>query len=183
MICTLTMIRDKTLRELLDFLESNLENKVKLIVLGGNALVLLGFKQFTQDIDLCLVAKNKNLELLVRKFQESTNITVDIFYEGLLKTINVEDYLQRIIKVKEKYTKVDLYILDILDILLTKMDRMQARDWNDCWDTLKQANIKKDDLNKRKEYYIQHYIGSEEDKQRFNDNYQTFIKATSHFLK
>lgn len=177
------MIRDKTLKDFLDYLEENLSGNIKLIIIEGNALVLLGFKEFTKDVDLCLFAPHQQVQQLICEYKNKTRVDVDTFYKGIFKNINVKDYSKRATKLDTDYSKLKLYVLDLLDILLTKMDRMIPRDWNDCYYTIKKARINKKDLDQRFQYYLDHYIGSDSDRLRFITNYNIFIDAVKHLLQ
>lgn len=176
------MIEDKTLKGFLDFLEEKLINKFSIIVLGGNALVLLGLKQFTKDVDICLLKPEPEIEKLRDHYKEKEQVEIDIFYGGIFKTIHLKDYLERISKISTEYKKVDLYIIDILDVILNKIDRMIPRDFNDCYDAVKNLKLKKSDLDERFQYYLANYIGSKSDKDRFIENYNMFTRVVSSFL-
>lgn len=119
---------------LLDFLEEvdkELERKVTLIAVGGTALTLLGTKASTRDVDFTLLDDEYD------EFQRALKNTphgfvVHCFHDGMIFSQSLpDDYLDKSKHVKTKMKNIDLRTLSPLDIVVTKIGRLDDRDMED----------------------------------------------------
>ena len=130
---------------LMDFLlEFNryLPRKMKIFALGGTALTLLGKKASTRDIDFCFITENerkaftKTLQTIGYKLDIPNKlvghgIAIDVYSDGYIFCVQLPpDYMENANKIKEM-SKIDLYVLAPIDLIITKAARFNDRDRED----------------------------------------------------
>ncbi|MBU2638327.1 MAG: hypothetical protein KJ955_05110 [Nanoarchaeota archaeon] len=156
--------------ELLEFLEEVdkvLGKPITLTAVGGTAMTLLNLKASTIDIDFDLSAEDV---VVFRKAIKSLppGHRVDIFTEGMVFSQQLpSDYLQKCIPVR-KLGKIRLLALNPLDIVVTKIGRLNERDVEDIKSCIKKFKLVKKDVEKRALQVV--YIGHE-DNYRANLDY------------
>lgn len=161
------MIDKNDLLEWLKRIDKRLEREITLIAVGGTAMTLLGLKPSTRDVDLCLRSADKGYfkKALDGKF------VVDIFVDGYIFSEQLpSDYAE---KAKEllKLSKITLKALDPVDIVITKVARLNARDEDDIAAIAK--HVDKDKLIKRFEEVLETYAGNEEN---FKYHFEIILK-------
>lgn len=143
---------------------ADLNEPIKLFAIGGTAMVLKKIKESTKDIDFLTNEKYEKIKKLFKLAglkEESPNkacniwrvkgIRIDIFYEGFIMGINFpDDWAELSEKVKE-IGKVQLYILNLYDLIITKIARAEKRDIEDIIVIIKSQKLNFDFLKKR--YY------------------------------
>src|SRR3990172_5114657 len=124
---------DLDLSELLGFLElvsEQLPRPITLVAAGGTAMTLLGLKASTKDIDFTGPRED------IAAFQAALRslphgMKVDVWPDGqVFSQILPSDYLDRSRKIR-RLGRVDLRALHPLDIVLSKMGRLDERDEQD----------------------------------------------------
>lgn len=141
-------------KRLLDFLEEideELDSKIVAVAVGGTAMTLLKAKSSTIDVDFTIPAKHYD------DFQTAKNIVqpgfqVDAYHAPMVFTTSLpEDYLRRSKPIKSKLKKMKLRALHPVDIVVTKIARLDERDKEDINSCMKKFKITKKDIVKRTE--------------------------------
>jgi hypothetical protein len=149
-------------RALLDFLQevdTDLERTITLVAVGGTALTLLDAKTSTVDIDFTIPGEDyrvfkKTLSSISHGFQ------VDCWRDGMVfSQILPADYLKRSITIK-KMKCINLRALHPVDIVVTKIGRLDARDKQDIQTCIKKFKLTKNQIAKRAKQV--EYVGRDE---------------------
>ncbi len=153
------------------------KRKVEVVALGGNAIVTLGLRDTTYDIDLCVKKKYQKLvksvcERLLKQHKVSSHVLVD----GDFITFTIPDFWERAIPYDTEFPKIELRLLNINDILLCKIDRNLEQDRADVERIVSKFEINNADLKQRYQLYLDLYKGHPERKQEFAQNFDTFLK-------
>ncbi len=178
------MLNKDKLLEILKEMDSSIDYKVTLILLGGSALSLLELKQGTEDIDyIFLTDKKEEFELLCEKFIPKIKHEIHYMQDFTVSHMNLPDYLNR----SKPYTNVNfrnlsIKTLNIYDILLSKISRFSKGDLIDIESILGRESIKEDELDRRYEECFDAYIVSLE-KGQFRKRYEEFKKLYRDRLK
>lgn len=149
--------------ELLEFLEEIdkiIGNAVTLIAVGGTAMTLLDLKGSTIDIDFDVSAEDVDV---FRKTVKSLppGPRIDIFMEGMIFSQQLpSDYLEKCIPVKVKLKNIRLFALHPIDIVVTKIGRLNERDVEDIKSCVKKFKLERKDVEKRALQVV--YVGREE---------------------
>jgi len=139
-------------RQLLDFLEvldKDLSKNVTVVAVGGTAMTLHDAKPSTIDIDFTIpgndfVEFKRVLGLTPHGFK------IDLWTNGMVfSQFLPEDYLHLSKSIPTKMKKMKLKALDPLDIIVTKVGRMNARDKEDIATCIKKFKITKSQIQKR----------------------------------
>jgi len=154
---------DKT--ALLDFLEvlnEDLTRKITLVAAGGTAMTLLDLKPSTMDIDFTI--PSSDLPEFERALKNNPpGFKVDRWTDGYVFCQSLpDDYLEKSIKIKQ-YSHISLRALNPLDIIVTKIGRLNQRDIQDIETCIKAYKISKDDIKARAALVSPTYITKEED--------------------
>ena len=150
-------------RQLLDILlefDRFLTRKMTIIAIGGTALTLLGKKASTKDIDFCFI-NEKNKELFKRSAKKlgyvlsshtrllGNGLAIDCYSSGHIFCIQLpEDYTDRAKKIQEMQ-KIDLRVLDPIDLIITKAARFNDRDKEDLLVIIRNYPISQGELVER----------------------------------
>lgn len=149
-------------RRLLDFLEEvdkELGGPVTLVAVGGTALTLIDAKTSTIDADFTIPGDDysvfkKTLSSIPHGFK------VDCWKDGMVfSQILPDDYLERSITIK-KMKRIQLRALNPVDIVVTKIGRLDARDRQDIETCIKKFKLTKDQISRRAKRVS--YVGREE---------------------
>ncbi len=134
-----------------DFLElvgKELSRPITLVAAGGTAMTLLDIKPTTLDVDFTGPADDTEL---FDRTQKSVphGFKVDIWPGGqVFSQFLPGDYLKRSLSVG-RVTKIKLRALHPVDIVVTKIGRLNSRDLEDIRDCIKKYTLKKDDILER----------------------------------
>jgi len=149
-------------RRLLDFLgevSKELKRSITLVAVGGTALTLLKAKASTIDVGFTI--PNEDYAL----FKETLRVIphgfkVDCWEDGMVfSQILPDDYLLRSIPIK-KMKNIQLRALNPVDIVVTKISRLDQRDKQDIETAIRKFNLRKQQVTKRAEQV--EYVGREE---------------------
>ncbi|MGD0424903.1 MAG: DUF6036 family nucleotidyltransferase [Candidatus Bathyarchaeia archaeon] len=147
---------------LLNFLgevDKELETPITLVAVGGTALTLLDAKTSTIDVDFTIphddyTVFKKTLSSIPHGFK------VDCWEDGIVfSQILPDDYLERSIKIK-KMKRIQLRALHPVDIVVTKIGRLDTRDKQDIEACIKKFKLTKNQISRRAETVS--YVGREE---------------------
>lgn len=149
--------------DLIGFLKAvdeNLEKKINIVAVGGTAMTLLGLKPSTIDIDFDL--KSGDAEELKKALRTIPHgFRIDIFGDGLIFSQQLpDDHLERSIPVKAGFRKIGLYALHPLDIVVTKIGRLNERDVQDIGACIESFGLTRKQIEERANQV--EYIGREE---------------------
>jgi hypothetical protein len=149
-----------TLMGFLKRIDKELGRRIKLIAVGGTAMTLLDLKPSTIDVDFDL--KNENAEELESALKAIPHgFKIDIFREGMIFSQQLpEDHFKKSILIKTGFKNIMLYALHPLDIVVTKIGRLNERDLQDIKACIEKFGLTKEQIEKRAEHV--EYVGREE---------------------
>ncbi|MGB9003867.1 MAG: DUF6036 family nucleotidyltransferase [Nitrosotalea sp.] len=138
--------------KLLDFLgeiDKELKRKIVVVAAGGTAMTLLKTKPSTIDVDFTIPGKYFD-DFKRAKDIVQPGFKVDLFHDGAV-FINMlpEDYLKRSKLIKTRLKNIELRTLHPVDIIVTKISRLDERDEQDIKACITKFEIKKDEIVKR----------------------------------
>ncbi|MGD6934001.1 MAG: DUF6036 family nucleotidyltransferase [Candidatus Bathyarchaeia archaeon] len=154
---------DKTaLFDFLSVLNEDLTKKITLVAAGGTAMTLLDLKPSTIDIDFTIPSCDK-LEFEQALKNNPPGYKIDRWTDGCVFCQTLpRDYLEKSIKIKE-FSHIVLRALKPVDIIVTKIGRLNERDLQDIEACIKKANVSAAEIKERAMLVIQTYVGREED--------------------
>ena len=147
---------------LLDFLKTlddELDEKITLVAAGGTAMTLLDLKPSTIDIDFtipqeCKTAFDKALANVPHGFK------IDVWTDGFVFCqILPDDYLEKSIRIAE-FKHILLKALHPIDIIVTKIGRLDSRDMQDIEACITRFHLSKSQIEERAASV--QYVGNEE---------------------
>ncbi|MBU0536036.1 MAG: hypothetical protein KKE20_03660 [Nanoarchaeota archaeon] len=142
------MISNKELLEYIKKLDQKLNKKIRIIAVGGTAMVLMNLKESTIDVDFCI--DNKENYDIIRKIRIKSPFKVDLFHSGYIFTLQLpEDCIKRARTYKTGLKNIILKVLSPIDIIITKGSRLNQRDIEDIGTLMKKKKISKRDLVSR----------------------------------
>lgn len=138
--------------KLLDFLgeiDKELKRRIIVVAVGGTAMTLLNAKPSTIDIDFTIPAKYYDEFEMAKKIVQP-GFRVDLFHDGaVFITMLPVDYLKRGKPIKTRLKRMKLVALHPVDIVITKIARLDKRDEQDIESCIKKFKIKKSQIEKR----------------------------------
>lgn len=148
-------------------IDKELSRRIRLIAVGGTAMTLLDLKLSTIDIDFDLNSEDANeLERVLKAIPHG--FRVDIFREGLIFSQQLPgDHFKKSIPVKIGFKNIMLYALHPLDIVVTKIGRLNERDLQDIEACIEKFGLTKEQIEERAN--LVEYVGREE-------NYKTNLR-------
>ena len=143
---------------------ADLNEELELYAIGGTAMLLKNIKETTKDIDFLTTENQEKISELFNlaglKEKDTSklcniwyleNIRIDLFYDEFIFGISLpNDWKEKSEHLKD-VGKLKLYILNWLDIIITKIARNEQRDIDDAIGIIKAENINFKELKKR--YY------------------------------
>ena len=154
----------KALLEFLEVLNSDLTKKITLVAVGGTAMTLLGLKPSTIDIDFTI--PSSDLPEFERALKGNPpGFKIDRWADGYVFCQSLpNDYLDKSIKIKE-YSHIQLKTLHPVDIVVTKIGRLNQRDIQDIETCIREFKITKDEIITRANLVSPTYVPREKDYQ------------------
>ncbi len=134
----------KDLISLLQAIDSELPEKIRLNAVGGTALVLLNLKTATIDVDFDLNSQDHQiLKTILERLQPGYRI--DLFTDGFIFAQQLPDgYLKKCVKITtSQFSKIELYAISPIDVILSKTGRLNERDAQDIKLILAKFHISK----------------------------------------
>ncbi|MDP4012256.1 MAG: DUF6036 family nucleotidyltransferase [Candidatus Nanoarchaeia archaeon] len=167
--------------EFLSRLNSVIKKKVTVVLIGGSALSTLGLKSTTEDVDIVCRSSEPIVANFCREYLKRYKVKVEFFVDGLFKNIRIKDYLESAYPyVQDEFQNLDIKLLSLPDIILTKISRSLPRDFEDIARVLQKQEISETELDKRFLYLLKNTIG---DKTDFKEKYDNFKKLYGTLLK
>jgi hypothetical protein len=150
---------------LLEFLEAindDLTKKITLVAAGGTAMTLLDLKPSTIDIDFTIPSSDiTEFEQVLKN--NPPGYKVDRWTDGRIFCQRLpNDYIEKSIKIKE-YSHILLKALHPVDIVVTKIGRLDQRDIQDIETCIRQCKISEAEIKARALLVVPTYVGPEED--------------------
>lgn len=138
------MISREDLIKYLGRLDKKLEREVKLVAVGGTAMVLEILKTSTKDIDFCAETK-EDYEMLMKAIKSvKSDFKIDLWHGGYIFCLQLPgDYVTRAKTVKTHFKNITLKTLSPLDLIITKASRLNQRDIEDIEAIIKSKKINK----------------------------------------
>ena len=150
----------EVLFNLLKNFDDEAKQKITLIAVGGTAMALLNLKTSTLDIDFT-VPRNDKTEFDRVRIVIPHGFKIDVYTDGDVFCNRLpNDYLERSSEIRN-FKKIFLRALHPVDIVVTKIGRLNQRDIQDIESCISRCKIKKEDIQKRAAEMT--YIGREED--------------------
>jgi hypothetical protein len=152
-------------KDLLDFLEiinESLTKKITLVAAGGTAMTLLDLKPSTMDIDFTLPSSNwQDFEQALKR--NPSGFKIDRWTDGYIFCQALpSDYIEKSIKIKE-FSHISLRALHPVDIIATKIGRLNPRDIQDIETIIKTCKIQETEIKARALQVSPTYVPKEED--------------------
>ena|SRR5208283_5735590 len=147
--------------ELIEFLkeiEKELSRSITLVAVGGTALTLLRVKPSTRDLDFTIPGQD------YQEFQRALKNTphgfkVDCWPDGMVFSQTLpDDYATKSSDIR-KLKRIKLKALSPVDIVVTKIGRLDARDKQDIQACIKRFRLRKNQIAKRAKRV--EYVGRE----------------------
>jgi len=165
------MIDKNGLLDILHKIDLELKNKITIVAVGGTAMTLLGIKESTKDIDFNIPSHNdyNEFERVIKEIK--FNIKIDYYEQNMIFSESLpDDYLKIAIKYKSKFDKIELYILNPIDIVCSKIGRLSDSDIEDIKQCIKYYKLTKSQIKERGMLYND--AGNDE---WYHDNLETAL--------
>jgi hypothetical protein len=149
---------------LFDFIEvlnEDLTKKITLVAAGGTAMTLLDLKESTIDIDFTIPSSDIiEFEQVLKN--NPPGYKVDRWTDGCVFCQTLpNDYLEKSIKIKE-FSHISLRALQPVDIIVTKIGRLNDRDIQDIESCIKKCNVSATEIKERALLVLPTFVGAEE---------------------
>jgi len=148
-----------SLLDFLGILDIELTRGITIVVVGGTAMTLLDVKSSTIDIDFTIPSEDiKDFRDALEKIPHGFKI--DYWADGMVFSQTLpDDYLEKSIMIK-KFKNIILKALDPVDIVATKIGRLDERDLQDIKACIEKFKLKKKQIERRSKNV--QYVGRQE---------------------
>lgn len=149
---------ESRLIEFLEVVDAELRRRIVLVAAGGTAMTLLDLKASTVDVDFTAPAEDadeftKTLRTLPHGFK------VDCWKDGaVFSQFLPSDYLERSLPIRN-LRRIELRALHPVDIVVTKIGRLDERDIQDISACIRRFRLKKEAILERARQVT--YVGRE----------------------
>ena len=137
---------------LLDFLEEidrELSCKIVIVAVGGTAMTLVNAKPSTIDIDFTIPGKDYDEFERAKKIVQP-GFRVDVFRDGaVFVTVLPDNYLEKSRPIATNLKNIDLRALDPVDVIITKIARLDGRDAQDIESCITNFQITQKQIEQR----------------------------------
>ena len=154
------MLKVNDLKAFLELIDKELNKKIRLVAVGGTAMTLLDLKPSTIDVDFTIPREDK------KEFERALQTVphgfkVDAWPDGMVFSQQLPaDYLKDSIPIKTALRNIALSALHPVDIIVTKIGRLDKRDEQDIKACIERFGIKRQEVEKRARQVA--YAGREE---------------------
>ena len=146
--------------ELLEEFDKDLDGEIRLIAVGGTAMTLLNLKTSTIDIDFDLSKSDYSVFDKTQK-RIPHGFRIDLFEGGLIFTQQLPpDYVEKAVQMPYSFKKIKLLALAPLDIVVTKIGRLNERDRQDIKSCIEKKGVTKEQIEERAKQI--EYVGHQE---------------------
>jgi len=150
----------KSLLDFLDILDKEITKKITLVAVGGTAMTLLDMKTSTIDIDFTIPNQYiQEFEDTLKKIPHGFRI--DYWTDGMVfSQVLPDDYLKKSIPIKTNLKNIKLRTLHPVDIVVTKIGRLDERDLQDIKVCIEKFKLTKNQIKSRSKHV--EYVGHED---------------------
>lgn len=173
---------DEKLKEFLRALDEFSQKERTIIAMGGNALVIMGTKEFTEDIDICIFTNDADVLQFADNYAIDNYVDIHVFVDGWIRPMYFPDMLARATPVESGFSRIRLYTMNIYDMILTKIDRWQEKDIRDVRTLAEKYSLLRSELTKRCTFVLKNYHNPRRIS-IFQANYKQFIGLFGSLLK
>lgn len=139
-------------RQLFDFLtvvDGELPRKIRLNAAGGTALTLLEVKSATIDVDFDATPEDSKLFGEVKE-RLKPGFEVDCFASGFIFSQQLpKDYLEKCVSIPSPFSRIELYSIAPIDVIVSKAGRLNERDIADIAAVISKYNLAKKEVKQR----------------------------------
>jgi len=140
-------LNKKILLEFLEELDKEAKKPMTIVAVGGTAMTLVNAKPSTLDVDFTIAEGYDEFSRLLKEIPHG--FKVDHYPDGVVFTQMLpDDYVKKSKKIK-KMKNITLMALDPLDIIVTKIGRLNDRDTEDIKTCIKKFKITKSQIKSR----------------------------------
>lgn len=150
------------LMKFLEDVDKNLDKHTDLIAVGGTAMTLLGLKPSTIDIDFNLSDRDAGAFRQALKAIPH-GYRIDIFENGNIFSQQLPDGFEKECIPVKHFNNINLMALHPLDIIATKIGRLNERDIQDIEACIRGFGLTRNQIRKRAS--VVEYAGNEENYQ------------------
>ncbi len=148
--------------DFLSVLNEDLTKKITIVAAGGTAMTLLDLKPSTLDIDFTIPGCDR-VEFEQALKNNPPGYRVDRWTDGCIFCQTLpKDYLDKSIRIKE-FSNISLRALQPVDIIVTKIGRLNARDMQDIEACVRKGTVSETEIKERAMQLVESYVGPEED--------------------
>ncbi len=148
--------------DFLSALNEDLTKRITLVAAGGTAMTLLDLKSSTIDIDFTIPGCDR-LEFEQALKSNPPGYKVDRWTDGCVFCQTLpKDYLEKSVQIKD-FSHIALRALQPVDIIVTKIGRLDERDMQDIEACIQKTNVSAAEIKERAMLLVQSYVGPEED--------------------
>jgi hypothetical protein len=177
----------KGILALLKLVDQRIKSEAILVTLGGTALTLLGDKEYSLDIDLLIFSVKNEEEFYNVYFQCVDELKLiqgehPPFRKLDMSLLKIDDFFAKAHQFRDvAFKNIKVYIMDLLDIILSKNYRGLPKDRRDILSIMQMHKIKKQALYAR---YLELFRQQSYDiRPSFEQKYQELIKDFGRLLK
>ena len=140
--------------------DKELRRSIILIAVGGTAMTMLGLKPSTIDIDFDMTAEDaEELERALKSIPHGFRI--DMFRDGMIFSQQLpDDHFSKSIPIKTELKNIEFHALHPVDIVVTKIGRLDERDLDDIAACIEKFGLTKQEIEERAKLVT--YVGKEE---------------------
>ena len=150
--------------KLLGFLmqaDKMLAGKIRVNAVGGTGLTLLNAKDTTKDIDFDFSKEDEKEFKKALSRLPPHGLRIDFFTDGMIFSQKLpKDYEKHCVPIKTNLKNTQLFSLNPIDIIATKIGRLNDRDIEDIRACIEKFRITKKQVEKRGKQI--EYVGHEE---------------------
>lgn len=154
---------DKTaLLEFLEVINEDIAKKITLVAVGGTAMTLLDLKPSTMDIDFTIPSSDSH-EFERALKNNPSGYKIGRWTDGCVFCQTLpRDYIEKSIPIHQ-FSNILLKALHPVDIIVTKIGRLNQRDIQDIQTCIEKCKITSDQIKSRALQVSPTYISKEED--------------------
>ena len=143
-----TKLNKNELFDLLKIFDEEAEKSMRLVAVGGTAMTLLDLKPSTRDIDFTVPSDDKSEFYRIRNTIPH-GYKIDVWTNGGIFCVTLPpDYLDRSRDIAS-YKYIQLKALHPVDIVVSKIARMEPHDIEDIRECIKKCGISMDEVRTR----------------------------------
>ena len=141
-------------------IDKELSRKIAVVAVGGTAMTLVNAKPSTIDIDFTIPGEDYDeFERAMKVVQPG--FRVDVFRDGaVFVTVLPGDYLEKSKPIATNLKNIDLRALDPVDIIITKIARLDGRDEQDIGSCITNFQVTQKQIERRAK--DMNYAGNDE---------------------